>query len=260
MRMASPYTMGAWWLRQKKLPGDTAMCRTGQSSRPCRPAATPSHPAKRGRRCILHAAASVLFVSQPLPQVCDATILVIGAASLRRSVVTGILSAASGPASCRSRRFLLSAPGYGSHRYRSGYRIRRQHRVANGDPPSIPFDDRCPYPLNLRQVLDAVKRAVSAPVLDDRRGLGGPDHRQSLLQRLGIGPVDVNRLGSLRSRDPHSQHQRPKHDKPRHDVYLLVVLTVPTGNPVGRNSVRHHMYTAYRVHGFLKASQIPDVM
>ncbi len=54
------------------------------------------------------------------------------------------------------------------------YRIRRQQPVAYGDPPSIPFDDGFPYPLHLRQVLDAMKRAVSAPVLDDRLGLGGP--------------------------------------------------------------------------------------
>lgn len=105
-----------------------------------------------------------------------------------------------------------------------------------------------------------MKWAVSAPVLDDRLGLGGSDHRQSLLQRLGIGPVDVDGFGSLRRRDPHPQYQRPQHDKPRHDVYLLVVLAIPTGNPVGRNSVRHHMHTAYRFPRFLKASQIPDVM
>ena len=48
-----PYTIGPWWPRQNqapemKLPGDTAMCRTGQSLRPCRPAAAPSHPALWG--------------------------------------------------------------------------------------------------------------------------------------------------------------------------------------------------------------------
>ncbi|KAG0905868.1 hypothetical protein G6F32_017130 [Rhizopus arrhizus] len=51
-------------------------------------------------------------------------------------------------------------------------------------------------------------------------------------------------------RDPHHQHQCPQHDKPRHDVYLLVVLAAPTGIPVGRNSVRHHMCTAYRFPAF----------
>jgi hypothetical protein len=43
---------------------------------------------------------------------------------------------------------------------------------------------------------------VSAPVLDDRLGLGGSDHRQSLLQRLGIGAVDVDRFGGMRPSDP----------------------------------------------------------
>ena len=165
-------------------------------------------------------------------------------------MVTAFLSVTGEPASCRFRRFLLSAPGYGPHRYRSGYRIRRQQPFAYGDPLSIPFDDRFPYSLHLRQVLDAMKRAVSAPVLDDRLGLGGSDHRQSLLQRLGIGAVDVDRFGGMRPSDPHYQHQRPQHDKPRHDVYLPVILAAPTGNPVGRNSVRHHMCTAYRFPGF----------
>lgn len=105
-----------------------------------------------------------------------------------------------------------------------------------------------------------MKRAVSAPVLDDRLGLGGSDHRQSLLQRLGIGAVDVDRFGGMRPSDPHYQHQCPQHEKPRHDVYLPVILAAPPGNPVGWNSVRHHMHTAYRFPGFLKASQIPDVM
>lgn len=106
----STYTTGGEALRhtlpmpEREMPGDTAMCRTGHSLRPCRPAATPSHPALWGRRCILHAAAFVLFISQPLPQVCDATILVIGAASLRRSVGTAFLSVSGEPASCRSRR------------------------------------------------------------------------------------------------------------------------------------------------------------
>ena len=95
-----------------------------------------------------------------------------------------------------------------------------------------------------------MKWAMSAPVLDDCRGLYGPDHRQSLLKRLGIGAVDVDRFGGMRPSDPHNQYQRPQHDKPRHNVYLLVILAVPTGNPVGRNSVRHHMHTAYRFPGF----------
>jgi len=57
-----------------------------------------------------------------------------------------------------------------------------------------------------------MKWAVSAPVLDDCRCLYGPDHRQSLLQRLGIGPVDVDRLGGLRPHHPHPQYQQPEHD------------------------------------------------
>lgn len=89
---------------KNKLPGDTALCRTGQQSRPCQPPA--AHRILRLGRCAPCTEAAIIpgCLSQPLPQVCDATLLVLSTPPcagrchlFRWLAVTRILRAATNP-------------------------------------------------------------------------------------------------------------------------------------------------------------------
>ncbi len=68
-----------------------------------------------------------------------------------------------------ARQFLVSAPGYGPHRYRPWYWFVGTRHASQRDPLSIPFDDGFPYSLHTRQILGAAERTMLPPVLDDGR-------------------------------------------------------------------------------------------